>query len=69
MNIRLITPTDPEGMEEEEDSVTQTEAGQKYFQLTHDYPPCTFGLTTRSRRIRLHKATLSLFLMYPIKRW
>ncbi len=33
--IRLITPTDPEGSAD--DSASLTKAGQKYYQLTHDY--------------------------------
>ncbi len=35
--IRLITPTDPEGKESVDDSVTQSSSEQKYYQLTHDY--------------------------------
>ena len=37
--IRLITPTDPEGKSSDTENafVMHTEAGQKYFQLTHDY--------------------------------
>ncbi len=35
--IRLITPTDPEGKDTNSDSVLQTKPGQKYYQLTHDY--------------------------------
>jgi formylglycine-generating enzyme required for sulfatase activity len=35
--IRLITPTDPEGKAANSDSVLQTKADQKYYQLTHDY--------------------------------
>jgi eukaryotic-like serine/threonine-protein kinase len=35
--IRLITPTDPEGQEKDGDSTSQIVAGQKYYQLTHDY--------------------------------
>ncbi len=35
--LRLITPTDPEGKEADSDSVLQTKPGQKYYQLTHDY--------------------------------
>ena len=35
--IRLITPTDPEGKGADGDSVLQTRPGQKYYQLTHDY--------------------------------
>ncbi len=35
--IRLITPTDPEGKGTDSDSVLQTQPGQKYYQLTHDY--------------------------------
>ncbi len=33
--IRLITPTDPEG--KEDDSASSLKAGAKYYQLTHDY--------------------------------
>lgn len=35
--IRLITPTDPEGQDADNDSATQTRVGEKYFQLTHDF--------------------------------
>ncbi len=35
--LRLITPTDPEGKVGHSDSVLQTKPGQKYYQLTHDY--------------------------------
>jgi hypothetical protein len=34
--LRLITPTDPEGIENECPS-SQSTAGEKYYQLTHDY--------------------------------
>ena len=34
--IRLITPTDPEGKDANSDSVLQTKPGEKYYQLTHD---------------------------------
>jgi serine/threonine protein kinase/formylglycine-generating enzyme required for sulfatase activity len=35
--IRLITPTDPEGKEDAAEFRSQAEPGQKYYQLTHDY--------------------------------
>ncbi|MEK6249811.1 MAG: hypothetical protein N2C12_16625, partial [Planctomycetales bacterium] len=35
--IRLITPTDPEGIAGDGDSVSTGKTGQKYYQLTHDY--------------------------------
>jgi len=35
--LRLITPTDPEGGEFENDSESHRKIGEKYFQLTHDY--------------------------------
>jgi eukaryotic-like serine/threonine-protein kinase len=35
--IRLITPTDPEGSEPVDESPPKAEVGQKYYQLTHDY--------------------------------
>ena len=34
--IRLITPTDPEGKEDRL-SLVDAQAGEKYYQLTHDY--------------------------------
>src|SRR5262249_39554475 len=34
--IRLITPTDPDGKDIDDHSVKPIEMGQKYFQLTHD---------------------------------
>ena len=35
--IRLITPTDPEGSELADPSKTNVAFGEKYYQLTHDY--------------------------------
>ena len=35
--LRLITPTDPEGKDGDDDSASQAQPGQKYYQLTHDY--------------------------------
>ena len=35
--MRLITPTDPAGLESDEHLVSQHEGGQNFFQLTHDY--------------------------------
>ena len=36
-DLRLITPTDPEGRDTASDCPSQAEPGQRYFQLTHDY--------------------------------
>jgi eukaryotic-like serine/threonine-protein kinase len=35
--LRLVTPTDPEGVDTEESRGPKGAAGQRYFQLTHDY--------------------------------
>ncbi len=35
--VRLITPTDPQGMEAVDTSTNETQPGQKYYQLTHDF--------------------------------
>ena len=61
--IRLITPTDPEGKDTDADSVTQTEAGQKYFQLTHDYLVHSLRdwLTRKQKETRKGRAELKLF--------
>ena len=61
--IRLITPTDPEGKDTNEHSVTQSQAGQKYFQLTHDYLVHSLRewLTRKQKETRKGRAELKLF--------
>jgi len=61
--IRLITPTDPEGKDADNDSVTQTQAGQKYFQLTHDYLVHSLRewLTRKQKETRRGRVELKLF--------
>ena len=61
--IRLITPTDPDGKDSSDDSVTQTQAGQKYFQLTHDYLVHSLRdwLTRKQKETRRGRAELKLF--------
>ena len=60
--IRLITPTDPEGKGAEDDSATPTAAGQKYFQLTHDYLVHSLRewLTRKQNETRKGRAELKL---------
>ncbi len=61
--IRLITPTDPEGRDADKDSVSHTQAGQKYFQLTHDYLVHSLRdwLTRKQKETRKGRAELKLF--------
>lgn len=61
--IRLITPTDPEGKDLTSDSVTQSQAGQKYFQLTHDYLVHSLRdwLTRKQKETQKGRAELRLF--------
>jgi serine/threonine protein kinase/formylglycine-generating enzyme required for sulfatase activity len=61
--MRLITPTDPEGKDTGDDSVTQSQAGQKYFQLTHDYLVHSLRewLTRKQKETRQGRAELKLF--------
>ena len=58
--LRLITPTDPEGSEE--DSTSRTVAGRKYYQLTHDYlvPSLRDWLTRKQKETRRGRAELRL---------
>ena len=60
--IRLITPTDPEGKAEAEDSVSQVQSGERYYQLTHDYlvPSLREWLTRKQRETRKGRAELRL---------
>jgi serine/threonine protein kinase/formylglycine-generating enzyme required for sulfatase activity len=58
--IRLITPTDPEGRDNAETSTLQS--GVKYYQLTHDYlvPSLRDWLTRKQKETRRGRAKLLL---------
>ena len=58
--IRLITPTDPEGKDEA--SVSSSKPGQKYYQLTHDYLVHSLRdwLTRKQKETRKGRAELLL---------
>ncbi|MBL8825206.1 MAG: SUMF1/EgtB/PvdO family nonheme iron enzyme [Planctomycetia bacterium] len=58
--IRLITPTDPEG--KEESSVSSSQPGHKYYQLTHDYLVHSLRewLTRKQKETRRGRAELLL---------
>jgi formylglycine-generating enzyme required for sulfatase activity len=58
--LRLITPTDPEGKDEADQSTMQT--GVKYYQLTHDYlvPSLRDWLTRKQKETRRGRAELLL---------
>jgi serine/threonine protein kinase/formylglycine-generating enzyme required for sulfatase activity len=60
--IRLITPTDPEGKAGADESASQIQSGQKYYQLTHDYlvHPLRVWLTRKRRETRRGRAELRL---------
>ncbi len=60
--IRLITPTDPEGQEIGGDSVLQTKPGRRYYQLTHDYLVHSIRewLTRKQKETRRGRAELLL---------
>jgi formylglycine-generating enzyme required for sulfatase activity len=58
--LRLLTPTDPEGKEEADPSTVQS--GVKYYQLTHDYlvPSLRDWLTRKQKETRRGRAELLL---------
>jgi serine/threonine protein kinase/formylglycine-generating enzyme required for sulfatase activity len=58
--LRLITPTDPDGVDAE--SAFQAEAGHRYYQLTHDYlvSPLRDWLTRKQKETRRGRAELQL---------
>ena len=60
--LRLITPTDLEGIDSENASTTKIVAGQKYYQLTHDYlvPSLRDWLTRKQKETRKGRAELLL---------
>ncbi len=60
--VRLITPTDPEGHDGIEESTSQAEPGEKYYQLTHDYLVHSLRdwLTRKQKETRRGRAELLL---------
>jgi formylglycine-generating enzyme required for sulfatase activity len=60
--IRLITPTDPEGKEGAEESTSQAQPGERYYQLTHDYLVHSLRdwLTLKQKETRRGRAELLL---------
>ena len=60
--LRLITPTDPEGKAAAEESALRIQSGQRYYQLTHDYLVHSLRdwLTRKQRETRRGRAELRL---------
>ncbi len=60
--IRLITPTAPEGKERDDELNSPSQSGQKYYQLTHDYlvPSLRDWLTRKQKETRSGRAELLL---------
>jgi serine/threonine protein kinase/formylglycine-generating enzyme required for sulfatase activity len=60
--VRLLTPTDPEGKEAEGGAPATPQAGQRYYQLTHDYLVRSLRdwLTRKQRETRRGRAELRL---------
>ncbi len=60
--VRLITPTTPEGKERTDEPSSEDRPGQKYYQLTHDYlvPSLREWLTRKQKESRRGRAELRL---------
>lgn len=60
--IRLITPTDPDGVSFDSESSSTADADEKYYQLTHDYlvPALRTWLNRKQRQTRRGRAELVL---------
>jgi formylglycine-generating enzyme required for sulfatase activity len=61
-DIRLITPTDPEGNEEVPHNGRQVTPGDRFYQLTHDYlvPSLRVWLTRKQKETRRGRAAFQL---------
>ncbi len=60
--LRLITPTDPDGKIDGDDSTPAAQSAQKYYQLTHDYlvPSLRAWLTQKQKETRRGRVELLL---------
>lgn len=61
--VRLITPTDPAGLAEEDESFSGRDPRDKYFHMTHDYLVHSLRqwLTRKQKETRRGRAELALF--------
>ncbi len=62
LELRLITPTDPEGSTDEGEGQSTIPSGERYYQLTHDYLVHSLRewLTRKQRETRQGRAELRL---------
>jgi serine/threonine protein kinase/formylglycine-generating enzyme required for sulfatase activity len=60
--LRLITPTDPEGVDDDTPTRSASEGAGRYYQLTHDYlvPSLRQWLTRKQKQTRRGRAELRL---------
>jgi formylglycine-generating enzyme required for sulfatase activity len=60
--LRLLTPTDPEGRTEDDQATIRVRPGENYYQLTHDYlvPALRDWLTRKQKETRRGRAELLL---------
>jgi serine/threonine protein kinase/formylglycine-generating enzyme required for sulfatase activity len=60
--LRLVTPTDPQGLDVEQEETSQPTKTEKYYQLTHDYlvPALRQWLTRKQRETWSGRAELRL---------
>lgn len=60
--IRLLTPTDPDGRQDDDESSSRDLAAQQYYQLTHDYmvPSMRDWLTRKQKETKRGRAELQL---------
>jgi formylglycine-generating enzyme required for sulfatase activity len=60
--VRLITPTDPDGVDSDDVSESRAKVGQKHYQLTHDYlvPSLRDWLARKQKETRRGRAELKL---------
>ncbi|MCP4859476.1 MAG: serine/threonine-protein kinase [Fuerstiella sp.] len=60
--IRLLTPTDPDGRQDDDESSSRDLATQQYYQLTHDYlvPSMRDWLTRKQKETKRGRAELQL---------
>ena len=67
--IRLITPTDVDGVEADDDLVSRAEVGQKYYQLTHDYLVYSLREWLNRKQKETRKGRVELMLAERSAQW
>jgi len=67
--LRLITPTDPEGVDQDDDQPVRASTPKKYFQLTHDFLVHALRVWLTRKQMETRTGRAELLLAETAEQW